>query len=563
MSSIDDWAAAPASGASIDDWAGASAPAAASTPTPAHQVATQDQPGFWSSLGAGLGHGFGSTVLGAEQLAGHGLSALAPAGSPAELAANAIMADANKGLKNLGAQYSPYAAARPLTAGAGNLVGSAAAAAPLTVGAGIPGAIASGALTGATQPVNPDSQDFWSDKLANAAAGAAGGGVLGGGASLAGRVLAPNINPAIQRLMAAGVIPTPGMIAGGGANRAEQSLTSVPFIGSSISGARNRAIDSFNHAAYADALAPIGAAVPAGTEAGGAGVDAVNDLIGRAYDSIENRAQFNYDGQLHRDISGIRNTLSQTASPQTLDQFDNILRNQVTQKMDPNTGEMTGPQWGTTRSMLSTLQRQNTLGQPTADQTALASAVGDLRDAVNSNVVRNSAPDVQTDLANANSAYARYKRIEQAAGYTGARRSGNVFTPADYSRAVGAQSSAYQKATGTGLNSPFALDAEALSTNVPNSGTPERAGTIATILALPHIIAHPGIIPAGLAARAAYSPTGVGLMGRLMTARSAAVQAAGNMVRSAAPGLSVLGGAAGGQLPNYEDEAAQALGTSQ
>ena len=521
---------------------GASGTPAAAAPT----VATPQS--YLASLGAGLGHGFGSTVLGAQQLVGHGLEAIG-----SDHVGPWLVNDANKGISKLDAQVAPYSAANPMTTGAGKLVGGAVAAAPLAAaapgGAIVGGALAGGAA-GAVQPVDPNEQDFWQQKLQQGAAGAALGGAGGAVVGGIGRMLSPRAaTPQIADLMNRGVQPTAGQIAGGGANRLEQALTSMPFVGNSIATRRAATIAQANRAAYADALDPIGAQLPDAVQAGGAGVQHVGDTIGQAYDALESGAQFNYDGMFHRDLTGIRNQLSQAASPSTVDQFDNILRNQITNKMDPNTGEMDGTAWGTSRSMLGSLER-NFRGvggaQTTADQTALANAVGDLQDAMNSNVVRNSPQGLQDDLANANLAYARYKRIENAAGSVGAMRNDNVFTPAQYMSAVRRGSTAQQRATGTGLNNDFADSMQALSNNMPDSGTTERAGAIGTLLALPHVVAHPGIIPGAIAARAAYSPLGNRLIGSAMTARPALMRQMGNAVQGAAiptaTGAGVLGG---------------------
>jgi hypothetical protein len=535
--------------------AAASAPAAAAP--------SQNDPGFWASLGAGLGHGFGSTVLGGEQLVGRGLGALAPAGSPAELAANAITNDANAGLRKINAQYSPYSAARPYTAGAGNIGGGMVAAAPLAAlapGGALVGGAVSGAAGAVAQPVDPDAQDYWQQKAEQTAAGGAGGAILGPTAAGIGRVFAPNaLSPAAADLAARGVRLTPGQQGNGLMNTIEQKAMSLPIVGHSIANARQTAVEDFNRAAYNDALEPLGAQVPDSVPVGGEGVQHVKDTIGAAYDNLENQATFNYDYPLHAQIDSIKNTMAGNgATPQALQQFDNILKQNVMDKMDPNTGMMDGTQWGNTRSMLNTIERNNRLGQPTADQTELANAVGSLNDAVADNVVRNSPAGIQQDLQNANDAYARYKTIERAAGYTGARRSGNVFTPQQYEGAVGARSTAAQKATGTGLNSDLAQNAmDVLANTVPNSGTGDRlmqGGLIGAALTHPAALLHPATLVGVPAAMGLYSKPGVALMNAAMNSRPAAVRAAGNALRAYLPKPLALGsGVAFGNAVNPQD----------
>lgn len=572
MSSIDDWAgSSPASGTSVDQWAGAAAPDITQRVVPGGTP----QPGMLTSALTGFGQGVGNTALGIEQLAGKGVRAVGDLFAPTpnlsgivtgqqprnlvQRVGDYLTSDAAQGLNEIKSGAAAAQAAHPFATGAGNLAGSTLATAPLaSLGPGglIAKGITGGALASATQPVDPNNPDFWTNKLEQGAVGGATGGL--GAAAVGGlaRSLAPSaLSPAAADLAARGVRMTPGQMAGGQVNKLEQQLTSVPFVGQSVADARNRAIGDFNRAVYSDALAPIGQTLPDHIPTGGAGVEHVGSEIGKVYDGLESQAMFNYDGQFHRDLQGIRsNMLAQGAPQSAMDQFDNIVRGNITNKMNPNTGELTGTQWGQTRSQLNTIVRNKTLGQPSADDQVLAHGVDQLGDAVNANVVRNSPPGVQTDLTNANAAYARYKRLERAAGYTGARNSGNVFTPAQYGAAVSAGSTAAQKGTNTGLNAALAQNAQqVLGTTVPDSGTAGR-GWLTTLLLAPHLLAHPGLIAGGVGARAAYSPTGIRALNALATQRPAAARALGNAIAPLAlPTAAGAGASAGGALGGLLD----------
>lgn len=574
MSSIDDWAgSSPASGTSVDQWAGT----AQAMPDITQRVVPggTPQPGMAESALVGFGQGVGNTALGIEQLAGKGVRAVGDLFAPApnlsgivtgqqprnlvQRAGDYLTNDAASGLNQIKSGAGAAEAAHPFATGAGNIVGSTLATAPLaSLGPGglIAKGVTGGALASAAQPVDPNNPDFWTNKLEQSAVGGVTGGL--GAAAVGGlaRSLAPAaLSPAAADLAARGVRMTPGQMAGGQVNKLEQQLTSVPFVGQSVADARNRAIGDFNRAVYSDALAPIGQTLPDNIATGGAGVEHVGSEIGKVYDGLESQALFNYDGQFHRDLQGIRsNMLAQGAPQSAMDQFDNIVRGNITNKMNPNTGELTGTQWGQTRSQLNTIVRNKTLGQPSADDQVLAHGVDQLGDAVNANVVRNSPPGVQTDLTNANAAYARYKRLERAAGYTGARNSGNVFTPAQYGAAVGAGSTAAQKGTNTGLNAALAQNAQqVLGTTVPDSGTAGR-GWLTSLLLAPHLIAHPGLIAGGVGARAAYSPTGIRALNALATQRPAAVRALGNAIAPLAlPTAAGAGAASGGALGGLLD----------
>lgn len=577
MAGIDDLIASEAGAASapsidhlIDNESG-SAPQA----QPTAAAPQGSAPGMLESGLTGFAKGVGNVAGGVEQLAGKGVSALGNAFAPSPTLSGLVTGQQPKNLLQRAGDYLTNDAdwtlnsikngaaaaeqAHPYVTGAGDIAGGIAATAPvgaLARGGALVGGALSGAAGAAAQPVAPDATDYWSQKAQQVGAGAATGGALGGAVGgLSSLIGGANVSPAARDLMARGVPLTPGQILGGGANRLEQQLTSTPFIGSSIADARNRGIAAFNRSVYNDALDPLGVTVPANVPTGGAAVDHVRQTIGQAYDAIEPQALFNYDGQFHRDLTGIRNDMLAQGAPQSvMDQFDNIVRGNITGKMDPQTGEMTGPQWGHTRSQLNTIVRNNTLGQPTADQSALANGVSQLGDAVNSNVMRNSPAGLQDQLTAANQAYARYKTLEKAAGYTGARNSGNVFTPAQYSAAVGARSTAAAKSSNTGLNADLAQNAQqVLGTTVPDSGTAGR-GWLTSLLLAPHIIAHPGVIAGGVGARAAYSPTGVAALQRLMTQRPAVAQALGRALNPVAMPAAAGAGAVSGGLLGAPDE---------
>lgn len=520
----------------------------------AQQVAQPGaQPGYLASLGAGLGHGLGSTVLGAQQLLGRGLTAIG-----SDHVGPWLTNDAEQGIKNLDAQVQPYADANPLTTTAGkiggNIVGTAplAALAPEALAATTMGRIgtgaAIGAASGAAAPVDPSSQNYWGDKGQQALTGGAWGA---GGAALANALggIVGGANGAAQRRLAdSGVTMTPGQILGGGAARTEEKLTSVPILGDFIKNAQQRSVQSFNRAAYDNALEPIGQTLPRDVPIGSDAVQAVRDRIGQVYQSIEPRANFVADQNFNADVGAIRNNLAQTA-PATLQQFDNIVANQVTNKLQHGF-VLDGRQWGNTRSEISTLARNQTLGNATPDNRALAGALGELNDAINAGVGRASPPDVLPDLARANAAYARYKQIENAAGSAGASNNGNVFTAAQFQNAIRRGSTSGQKATNSGLNAQFGADAQdVLGAKYPNSGTPGRAAIMAALGALGgHAVLPPGVatpaIGAGALAALPYTGLGQRATQALLMARPQLAQPVGQFIReSGSPFAAALGAA--------------------
>lgn len=235
MSSIDDWAGAdPASGTNIDAWA-AQAPVV--SPSSTSTAATPSaQPGFLASLGAGLGHGFGQTMLGVEQLVGRGVKALGDLGQPSgassvtdpsrlalaeaiggsmptlyQQAGNFISHDAQRGIAATNAQYAPYAVAHPIVAGAGNIGGQIAgtlptmAIGPEYAGLSLAGKVGLGAAQGAAgaamMPVQNPVDNFWTQKALGMGAGlglGAAGPLVAAGAGALGRGLWNAVQPVVQ-----------------------------------------------------------------------------------------------------------------------------------------------------------------------------------------------------------------------------------------------------------------------------------------------------------------------------------------------------------------------------
>lgn len=154
-----------------------------------------DHPGKIVSALAGAGKGFGDTVLGAEQLAGKGLSALGATG-----AGGALQSDAARGINNLNQQIAPYHQANPISTDVGEIGGGVAA---LAVPAGdalkakgafgvaksLGKAGVLGAAQGALTPVENDAH-FWATKATQT-----GMGFLGG---LAGGAVAHTLSAAVE-----------------------------------------------------------------------------------------------------------------------------------------------------------------------------------------------------------------------------------------------------------------------------------------------------------------------------------------------------------------------------
>jgi hypothetical protein len=352
-----------------------------------------------------------------------------------------------------------------IAAGVANPINLAMGALPAT---GVVKGALLGAAGGANRPVHADTD------LGSYAAGVGTGALVGGALGAAQRAIGGlTPNPQAQQLIDRGVEITPGQALGGYANRVEEAAQSAPLAGIGIRKGRQNAVESFNRTMYQDALSPIGKSLPDSVPTGSDAIEHVASTIGQQYDDLARQASFTPRGIFWTAARDIRADLSQTA-PAALDQFDNIVQNQISRKL--NGGTMSGSHWNATRSFIATQARNNRMGQTTPDQRALANALDELNDAINTQVARQApSKTFSTDLRAANSAWARYKRVERAAGAANASNNGNVFTPAQYSQSVRQQSTRFQRATNSGLNADIATAAQQVIGNkVPDSGTTER-----------------------------------------------------------------------------------------
>lgn len=471
--------------------AGVQAPApAAGSSGPAQTTAAGQQAGMIASLGAGLGHGFGSTMLGAQELLGKGLEAVG-----SDRVGPWLVNDAQAGVRNLNAQNQPYAAAHPTTNTVGNIGGNVVATAPLAalspaaatasalgrIGTGA----AIGAASGAMTPSDPNSQDsYWDQKLGQAGTGAAFGG---GGAALAnalGSVIKGASGTAQKSLADAGVTMTPGQALGGGFARNEDRLTSVPVLGDMIKNAQQRSVQSFNKAVYNDVLSPIGQKYdgPVGNEA----IQAVKTKIGQAYDgALQNMAFRAADPQFQSDISNLAG-LAQNLPAQQQQTFMNVLKTQVVGKLSPQ-GQMDGQTLKGAQSELSRIARGYS-GDASFDNRQLGQAVGEIKNAIDASVSRYNAPQDVQALANANAAYAKYVRLRGAAASAGAMNNEGIFTAAQLQSAVRAADKSVGKgstATGNALMQDLSSAGQSvLGSKYPNSGTPGRAALMSALSAL-------------------------------------------------------------------------------
>lgn len=400
--------------------------------------------------------------------------------------------------------------------------------------------IASGSAMGALQPVEPDSKDFWNDKLHQTIAQGAMGGAMPAATSTLARLISPNTSAAAQKLLGAGVTPTPGQLLGGMTNTLEQKATSLPVLGDTIATARARPVQQLNRAAINNSLFPIGEKLDPGTPLGHEAIQQARDKIGAVFDKTIPSLTSKIDASFATDMTQLAG-MAQQMVPQRAQQFASIMQNQLVSKISPN-GTLTGESAHEVQSEFGRLARQYH-GSPDPDQRLM----GDALQQAQSNVldlIGRSNPQGATAFNNARLAYKNFMPVQRAASSIGAQE--GVFSPAQLLSAVRGNDkslnhSAFARGTATGQD--FAEAGKSvLGGTVPDSGTGGRNAFWEVPAALGGLyMMHPGAAMGALAGggglMGAYSPIGQRIMATMLARRPAGARQAGQGLRFLAPAL--------------------------
>lgn len=361
--------------------------------------------------------------------------------------------------------------------------------------ASLAGRVGVGSLAGAlSNTLNPVTDgNFAEEKLGQLGTGASVGAALpfiGAGAS---RVINPNVSDSVKTLMKNGVNPTLGQILGGGFQKFEDKLTSVPLLGDAINSARAKSLNEFNGAAYARALDPIKGTVP--LEAGRDSVASVRNQLGDYYNDLLPKLTFKSDQKFTQDLSSLR-SMAQNLAPQEAKKFDSIL-NEHLSKLSPN-GGMTGETFKILEGALGQDAKRFSKSMDPYQQ-ELGSALNETLNTFRSGLSR-SNPGYAEDLKKVNTGYANYARIRDAASRQGSQD--GKFSPSQLGAAVRGQDKSVGKmaySEGTALMQDLSdAGKTSLTSQYPDSGTTGR------LLA--------GLLTGGAAAGAAtVSPAGVSM----------------------------------------------------
>lgn len=317
------------------------------------------------------------------------------------------------------------------------------------------------------------------DMAASTAAGAAGGklgDILMRGAA---RVVAPQVSKYAKALMDEGVRLTPGQILGGGAQKLEDKITSVPFLGDMVSNARIRGLQDFNTAAINRSLAPIGKALPDGVM-GRDAVDAAHTALSDNYTSLLKGATFKVDPTFTQNVGSLT-SLAQNIPQYGSKPLQDFIATNIATRIS-KAGSMSGGAFKEVDSLLGQ-EAKNYSSSPSPNDRKLGDAFWQLKAELKDALGR-SNPAIQKGLEDTDAGYANLVRIENAAARGGGAKGVDpgVFTPSQLASAVRATDSSVRKnavARGGALMQDLSDAGQAvLPSQVPDSGTPGRLATM-------------------------------------------------------------------------------------
>lgn len=420
---------------------------------------------------------------------------------------------------------------------AGQIAGGVLGTLPLAALPG--GALAQGAMGGAALSDAKDLKGVATDAAIGAVGGKLGDLALGG----VRNVISPQIAAAQRYLLDRGVRLTPGQIAGGGAKRLEDTLTSVPVVGDLVKSARARSVDDFNRAAVNETLAPIGKALPASVDTGHEAVAHATKTLGDAYDGVLSKiTNVQPDPAFYQGMGAIGQDVSSGILPEAqLNQFKTIIKQRMLDRLDSSP---TGETMKLVDSDLGQLGQRYSKSSDVAQQQlgdAITSAQGELR-----SLIERNNPQYAQNLRGINRGWAQLVRVQKAAGSSASTT--GVFSPTQFNSAVTGSASKSQASQGDALMQDLSkAGKEVLPSTVPDSGT---AGRSAMMLlggaALGGHAAH--ISPEAMLAAAAiagpYLGMGQSAVRAAMTNRPAAAKAVADYL-SHLKGPAVAAGAAG------------------
>jgi len=318
---------------------------------------------------------------------------------------------------------------------------------PMTwAGGGTSGALNAarmGALQGGLSPVQAD-QNFEETKALQTGGGAVLGGVLS--KMLRGATATPDA----QKLMDQGIQPTIGQAKGGGLNRFEQRITSLPFVGDVVQNARVRPLKEFDKLAISRV-----------TNGAADTLDDANAHASALYNEVVPHLKPTKEA-----VAGIQQALRDAMNnPEMIDQNKAILTGLV-KKHGQNFGALSGEGLKKLDSELGYLARKYQAGDPASK--TLADEIYNVQQAFRTGLEPGLPPELQGKLQAANTVWKDLIPVNKAAS----ARTDEKVTPRALQKAI-----ARQQRTDTSRMRPDELIDPAVAVlpqSVPDSGTAGR-----------------------------------------------------------------------------------------
>lgn len=354
------------------------------------------------------------------------------------------------------------------------------------------------------------------------------GGGLGGTLGAVGTAIAPKVQPSAMMLQKEGVPMTLGTAFGGQTQAVEQAAESLPIVGQLIKGARQQQFEAFNKAAFNRALKEIDPTIKVPTDLPlREAADFTYNQISNKYNTIYPNISLKYNKTLDKQLNALERKHADLGD--RTEQFRSTLNN-IKSRVENKS--LSGGQIKALKEDLRVLT--DAYKGSVGSEKLLGNAYDDLENSIMLSV-RNQNPKFAKELKQADTAYATYKRVENAAA--SAKGAEGVFTPAQLETAV-KQGNKSQYARGKALLQDLSNSGyDVLGNKVPDSGTAQRLGVAGMLTGGASLLNPKMVLPTALGS-SLYTEQGMKYLMPLLTGeRPQAVQQAGNTLRKLSPYL--------------------------
>lgn len=352
------------------------------------------------------------------------------------------------------------------------MAGQGVATAPLAMagGPGLMGAVRAGAMAGAVMPNEDTGEGFWEEKAMNSLLGAGTSGAAGLAVSGLGRMIAPKVQEGARELMKMGVTPTPGQLMGGGLQRTEGILESIPVLGDAIRSSKTTAIDEMNAIPFKRIAETLGAKPPHGI--GREAMEGIEATVSDAFEKSVSGLKLQLDPGIINGLTSIYQEAKSDLTDDAFRAFDKHFRSKIVSGLKD--GGADGPKL---QRMISDLGRLTAdYGRdPSAGMKQVGQYLKQARATLDDALMQQN-PEAGPAFKAARDAFAQLTILRDAAQRAGSER--GVFSPKTLDAAVRAHDKSSGRkayASGKALMQDLSEPARTvLGASYPDSGTPAR-----------------------------------------------------------------------------------------